>query len=153
MVRKDLLSSLFFIFLSIFICWQSLDLGFGRLSKPGPGFFSFLSSLGLGFLAIIIFFKSRLAKVLREEISGERIPWKPLVITFGSLVGFTFFINTLGFNLSTFLLMGIILWAVGKRSWALSVMVSLSITFGSYILFGLFLQSQLPEGPFGVFGF
>ncbi len=153
MARKDLFSSLFFIFLSIYICWQSLDLRFGSFAKPGAGFFSFLSSLGLGFLAIIIFFKSRLAKGLREEISGERIPWKPLVITFGSLVGFTLFINTLGFNLSTFLFTGILLRAVGKKNWALSVMFSLSITFGSYILFGLFLQSQLPKGPFGVFGF
>ena len=150
--RKDLFSSLFFLLLSIYVCWQSFELGVGRLSKPGPGFFSFLSGLGLGLLAAGIFFKG-LANRPRETVSSEKIRWSPLVITFGSLVGFVLFVNTLGFNLSTFLFITIILRTVGKKTFALSVLTGLSTAFGTYILFRVFLESQLPQGPFGILGF
>ena len=153
MARKDLFSSLFFVFLSTYVCWQSLDFGFGRLSKPGPGLFSFLSGLGLGFFALLTFLKSQSAKDLRETASSASIPWKPLALTFGALVGYTLLIRTLGFTLTTFLFIGIMLRAVGKKTWVLSGAFGLAIALGAYVLFGLLLQSQLPKGPLGAFGF
>lgn len=153
MARKDLFSSLFFVFLSTYVCWQSLDFGFGKLSKPGPGFFSFLSGLGLGFLALLIFLKSRSAKDVRETGPSASILWKPLALTFGALVGYTLFVRTLGFTLTTFLFLGIMLRTVGKKTWVLSGALGLAIAFGAYVFFGLLLQSQLPRGPLGAFGF
>jgi len=152
-VRKDWFSSLFFILLSIYVCWQSIDLGFGRFSKPGPGFFSFLAGLTLGFLSLIIFFSTWVSKKLHEKISNGKIPWKSLILAFGSLVGFTLFLNTLGFNLTTFLFIGVLLRAVVKKKWTVSVLAALSITMGAYIVFNLLLQSRLPQGPFGFLGF
>ena len=75
------------------------------------------------------------------------------MITFGSLVGFVLLVNTLGFNLSTFLFITIILRTVGKKTFALSALTGLGTTFGTYILFRVFLESQLPQGPFGILGF
>jgi putative tricarboxylic transport membrane protein len=123
------------------------------LGKPGPGFFSFLSGLGLGLLAVVTFVKSWLAKRPDEKTSLARIPWMPLAITFGSLVGFVLFVNRLGFNWSAFLLIAILLWAVGKKAWVLSACVALSMTLGAYLFFGIFLQSPLPPGPLGILGF
>lgn len=148
-MKKDWFSSLFFIFLAVFACWHSIDLKIGTFTKPGPGFFPFLSGLAVGFFAITVLFRNWLSKKLHEKISKEKIPWKPLALTFGSLVGFILFLKTLGFNISTFLLIGFLLRAVGKKKWIVSVLAALSITLGAYILFELFLQSQLPEGPFG----
>ncbi|OGP65152.1 MAG: hypothetical protein A2169_09100 [Deltaproteobacteria bacterium RBG_13_47_9] len=128
-------------------------MGFGRFSKPGPGFFSLLAGLTLGFLSIIIFFRAWISKKLHEKISNGRIDWKSLILAFGSLVGFTLFLKTLGFNLTTFLFIGVLLRAVGKKTWTVSVLAALSISLGAYIVFGPVLQSQLPKGPFGFLGF
>lgn len=121
----------------------------GTFAKPGPGFFSFLSGLAVGLFAVIILFKSWFSKNLLEKISKGKISWKPLALTFGSLVGFTLFLRTLGFNITTFLLIGFLLRAVEKKNWIVSVFVALSVTLGAYLLFEVFLQSQLPQGPLG----
>ena len=129
-------------------------MGFGGWGKPGSGFFTLLSGLGLGVLAIIMLFKSRLVKATDETTSGKKtIPWKPFLITFGCLTGYTLFINTLGFTPTTFLFIGILVRTVGKRTWAISGLLALGIALGAFLLFGFLLQTQLPEGPFGVFGF
>ena len=153
MTRKDRISSLFFILLSFYVCWQSVDLGLGRFRKPGPGFFSLFSGLVLGVLAITIFFKSWVLERHREEKGGEKIPWRPLTIAFGSLVSFVIFLRPLGFNWMAFLLIGIVLRFIEKRSWIVSGGVALGIALGAYLVFEVALQSRLPEGPIGFFGF
>ena len=149
MVRKDFFYSLFFILLSIYVVWESFGLRVGSFSKPGPGFFPLLSGLILGFLAIIIFFRAWIVKTLHEKISKERIPWAFLIFTFCSMVGFTLLMDTLGFNFTTFLFIGVLLRVVEKKSWTVSVVSAVSVTLGAYIVFGLLLKSQLPRGPFG----
>jgi hypothetical protein len=151
--KKDWFSSLCFVLLSLYICGESVSLGFGSFGKPGPGFFPFLAGLVLGSLGIIVFFKAWVSKTFHEKIQGGKIPWKPLLLTFGSLLGFNLLLKTLGFNMTTFLFMAILLRAVERKGWALSIGVSLSVALGAYIVFEIGLQSQLPTGPFGFFGF
>jgi putative tricarboxylic transport membrane protein len=152
--RKDLVSALLFICLAVYVCWQSFAMGFGGWTKPGAGVFPFLSGLGLGVVTIIMLLKSRFAKDAAETKPGKKaIPWKPFLITFGCLTGYILLIDTLGFTPTTFLFIGILLRTVGKRTWALSGSLGLGIALGAYLLFGFILQSQLPKGPFGIFGF
>ena len=152
-MNKDWFSSLFFILLSIYVCWQSIDLGFGSFGKPGPGFFPFLSGLVLGFLGAIVFLGTWISEKIDEKIFNQKISWKPLVLTFSSLVGFNLFLKTLGFNFTTFLFIGVLLRAIEIKTWTVSILVALSITLGAYIVFELLLQSRLPGGPFEFFGF
>ena len=149
MARKDFFSSLFFILLSIYVCWESVHLRIGTFSKPGSGFIPLLSGLVLGFLAMITFFRALIAKPLHETTSEERIPWTFLIFTFCSMIGFTLFMDDLGFNLTTFLFIGMLLKVVEKKSWIVSVVSAISVTLGAYIVFDFFLKSQLPRGPFG----
>lgn len=149
MIKKNLFSSLLFIVFSLYICWQSVDLGFGSFAKPGPGFISLLAGIGLGLISLVIFLGAVLATKATEDPAKQHIPWLPLMITFGSLVGFTILVKPLGFNLTTFLFIGILLRAVAKKGWTLSLLASLGITLGTYVIFELFLQSQLPEGFLG----
>ena len=149
MVRKDLFSSLFFILLSIYICWKSLGLSFGSFSRPGAGFFPFLSGLVIGCLAVIICFRAWITKTLREKVSKEKIPWRPILLTFSCMVGFTLLVEVLGFNFTTVLFIGVLLRAVEKKGWTVTAISAIGITLGAYLVFDLFLKSQLPRGPFG----
>jgi hypothetical protein len=152
MLRKDLYSSLFFLILSMYVCWQGLTLGFGSAHKPGSGFFPFLAGLSLGVLGIKLFL-SEVSKRDSSDAVRERIPWRGLGITVGALVGFAYFITTLGFSLSVFFFVALVLRAVGKKNWPLSFGVAAVFTLATYAFFGLLLQSQLPGGPLGFFGF
>jgi putative tricarboxylic transport membrane protein len=149
MAKKDLFSSLFFILLSIYVCWESVHLRIGTFSKPGPGFIPLLSGLVLGFLGMIVFLRALIAKPLRGTISKETSPWTYLVFTFCSMIGFVLFMDDLGFNLTTFLFVGILLKVVEKKSWIIAIVSAIGVALGAYIVFDLLLKSQLPRGPFG----
>jgi putative tricarboxylic transport membrane protein len=149
MTKKDLFSPPFFILLSVYVCWESLHIGFGNFTKPGPGFFPFLVSLILGLLSLSVFLGLLLKKGATEKTEDEPIAWAPFLLTLSALTGFTLFLTTLVFNLDTFLFLLLLLRAVGKKSWAVSILISLGITFFTYLLFVWFLESQLPVGPFG----
>lgn len=153
MVKKDCFSGLFFIFLSIYICWQGLSLGIGSVAKPKAGFFPFWAGFSLGVVAIIVFLKAWVSKSFHEKILNGRIPWRNLLLAFGSMIGFNLSMKPLGFNFTAFLFLLILFRISEKRSWAISVLTSLGVTLGTYVVFELLLQARLPGGPFGFFGF
>lgn len=68
-----------------------------------------------------------------------------------ALVGITaLFIATLpwvGTTLGLFLTMLAMMWVLGERSWMTLIGTSLATTATVYVLFILFLQTRLPEGP------
>jgi putative tricarboxylic transport membrane protein len=148
-IKRDFFSSLFFALFSLYVCWQSINLGVGRFAKPGPGFISLIAGIALGLLSLIILIGTQISKKTNGHSSGEEIPWVPLLSTFGSLVGFALLLKTLGFNLATFLFLLILLRAVAQKSWRLSLLASVGITLGTYFIFEVFLQSQLPQGFLG----
>ena len=149
MARKDIFSSLFFMLLSIYICLKSVGLSFGTFSRPGAGFFPFLSGLVIGCLAIIICFRTWITKKMHEKLSKERIPWRPILLTFCCMLGFTIFVESLGFNFTTVLFIGVLLRVVENKSWTVTAVSAIGITLGAYLVFDLLLRSQLPRGPFG----
>ena len=151
--KRDWFSSLFFILLSTYVCWESAGLGFGSFPKPGPGFFPFLAGLVLGSLGIVIFLRDWGSRTPAPGTGTKRIPWKPLIITFVSLLGFSLVLKPLGFNLATFLFIAVILRVVERKGWAISIGTAFAAALGAYTLFELGLQSQLPNGPFDFFGF
>ena len=149
MATKDLFSSLFFIFLSIYVCYESIDLGLGRLSRPGSGFSPLIVGILLGVLGVIIFLRAWFKKNSAETIPRLTIPWSPLLLVYVCCMAFALSMEILGFNIATFFFIGILLRAVEKKSWTLSVLTALSVTLGAYILFQFLLRSQLPSGLLG----
>ena len=52
-----------------------------------------------------------------------------------------------GTSLGLFLTMFAMMWVLGERTWPMLVGVSLATTATVYLLFIVFLQTRLPEGP------
>lgn len=150
MKRRDLVSSLFFILLSGYACWESAGLGLGSFKKPGPGFFSFFSALGVVFFGLIVFLEAFSMKKHEKETQEEEVPLGPLATTFGSLIAFTLLLKTIGFNIATFLFITALLHLVGKKTWSMSLLFALGVSLGSYVLFELLLRTQLPRGFLGI---
>ncbi len=150
MVRKEWVTFLFFIIIAMYAGWVSItELKFGTIVKPGPGFFPFLSSLAIGFFAVVTLFKRLFAAEPLKKAVKVQISWKPVIITFASLVGFTLLMKTIGYNTATFLLLLFLLRTIEKKSWILSTLTALGVTLGAHIIFELILKSEFPLGPFG----
>jgi putative tricarboxylic transport membrane protein len=144
---RDLVSGLFWLAVAIFAAAQGLSLKLGSLQRPGPGFFPFWGGVVLGLLSIVL-----VVRALTEPGTAERVRLrlessKP-VVAVGAVLGYLLLLETLGFVAVTFLLL-LLLFRLERRAWAFSIASAVGGALASYALFQLWLQTQLPVGPFG----
>jgi putative tricarboxylic transport membrane protein len=132
------------------LLFESRKLSFGALRLPHTGFFPKIL-LGLLLLLSLIC----LVPVLRgqaPDTRAEKIPaegWLLIGATLVTLVGFALVLEWLGFLLSTFFLMVLLLRAVEAPPWPRVTLVALVTTGASYVIFAWLLGVPLPAGLLG----
>ena len=151
MQRPQIGSAVFLLFFGTLICWEARKLDIGRIVKPGPGFFPFWLGFFLILVAAALIIQQRWAK------TGEPAPglwkgrqWGKIIYILGALSLYAFFLEFLGYLISTFLLMFFLFRAVEKQKWPVVILGSLSTSLLTYGLFKIWLQVQLPVGLWGI---
>mgnify|MGYP001063584779 CR=1 FL=1 len=135
------------------ICFFAWKVHLGSFWEPGPGFVAFASGLFISVVGLIMLFSQTLSRISRDDgfdlnLTFRNISWPRLGYTMVLLFGYAVFLNTLGFILTTFLLMWGLLYDREKHNWALSFITSLAIVGASYLVFEIWLRCQLPRGFF-----
>ena len=150
MKNNDQRSSVFWFAVGLAIAFYSKKYGLGTFSSPGPGFVPFLSGLAIALLALVVLFQQR-HKEGKESLKDLWVQrkWPTTLLVMGVLVSYTIFLKTLGFILTTFLLIAFLYRAMEPLSWRKVLLGAISTALGSYAIFQLWLQAQLPEGIFG----
>ncbi len=151
MRNTDQFSSLFWLVVAIGIVFLSLKYGVGTFREPGPGFITFFAGLILAVLSLALFFSSFRDGADRNSL---RSLWSGL--EFGKvfyvlllLVAYVFLLKPLGFLIGTFLLLALLFRVKGSYRFKTVLLMSLFVTAGSYLIFEIWLQAQLPKGLFG----
>jgi hypothetical protein len=153
MNRYDRISSLILALVSLMIVIGSLSYPFGSWAKPGPAFLPLGCGAIMFFLSLNTFFQS----IRREKKIGGAIHenrdspfltsrWPKLVWAIGILFFYYLFLEILGFVLTTFIFMVLLLKAVESTRWRTVLLEAFLATFVSYALFELWLKVQLPKG-------
>ncbi len=142
-------TSLFLMAFSILILTSSLHLGVGSLQAPGPGFVGFLASILLFVLSLVIFVKEIISVGEEKTSLGWQNLSKSFIITV-ALSGYALFLETLGFLLSSFILMTITLLISSPRRWYYHMLVAFMIVNVSYLVFCKWLRVVLPLGIFHI---
>ncbi|MDA8125601.1 MAG: tripartite tricarboxylate transporter TctB family protein [Deltaproteobacteria bacterium] len=151
MFRSDRYSSLFFLGLAAFICWQSLAFGVGTLGQPGPGFLSFSAGVAMGLLSLVFLIGTFLKRRGSGEPSGEAKTGsrRATVITLClSLFAYAIAVHWLGFVLATLLFVVFLFRIVETEPWWRSLTKGALVTAGNYLVFVLWLGIPLPKGIF-----
>ena len=150
MKNNDQRSSLFWLVIGLAIALYSRKYGLGSLSSPGPGFLPFVSGVAMVLLALVVFFqqfpKSR-GKTLTSLWAHSR--WRTVLLVMGSLVLYAVCLRFLGFVLDTFLLTAFLLRVMEPQRWTKVLGGAIGATLGSYVIFQLWLEAQLPAGILG----
>ena len=144
-MSRDLVSGVFWLAVAIFAAVQGLALKLGSLHHPGPGFFPFWGGVVLGLLSVVLIVGS-----FRRGVVGSRLrpeSSKPLVVI-GALLAYLLLLESLGFVAVTFLFL-LLLFRLERRSWTFSAVSAGAGAFASYVMFQLWLKTQLPTGPLG----
>ena len=149
MKNPDRWSSLFWLVFSILICAESFRLDIGSFHNPGTGSFPFLAGLVFGILSLVLFIRSFLYKGKMESILSK-VRWKSVILALLSLFLYAIVLEKIGFVISTVFFIGILLKIIERKDWYLVIFVSITSTFLFWIVFQLWLQSQLPKGILGI---
>jgi putative tricarboxylic transport membrane protein len=148
MGRADRISGLFWFLFSVFVSFESYRLGLGILNQPGPGFFFFWTGIAVAILSLVVILRSFGTQVPEEDKeapTGRRTATK-VILVLVALFLYAVLMEWLGFLIVTLLLFVFLLGVIEKKKWWFAVLVSLTVTALSYLLFEVGLQSQLPKG-------
>jgi putative tricarboxylic transport membrane protein len=148
---SDLKSGFFWLLVAIFILIESWRLNLGNLSVPGPGFLPFLCGVVLGSFSIILIIVtlSRSSPTQAKDwYSGIR--WKKWGISLASLVAYAFFLETMGFIVCTGAFVMVVMTIMQPQRWRTALVVAVSATAASFLIFQIWLKAQLPVGFLGI---
>ena len=140
----ELRSGLFFLGLSFFVLWESIRGGLGTLKNPGSGFISFCTAAILSLLSLVLIFRG-----WRIRVSLPHLPRK-IIFALVFMIFYSLLLNTLGFVVATFLLVGLFFYLGGLRPWWALLGMSASVTFLAYLIFGVLLHVYFPRGFLGI---
>ena len=143
-MRRELRSGFFFLGLSLLLMWESLRVELGTFLQPGSGFVTF--GVGLALCALSVALICRGWKVRGSQKSHSR----RVILALVSLFIYSLVLDTLGFVVATFFLVGILFQSGQPRRWWWLIGTSAMVTFLAYLIFGVFLHVYFPRGFLGI---
>jgi putative tricarboxylic transport membrane protein len=172
-VRKDIISSLFFIVLGLFVIFISLRMSIWKASVPHEGFMplalgTLMSGLGISLLVsrivrnkinenigdgsaadkekdLIEIVKSQ---VIEEDTGSddEKVDLKRLYKYLMAILLYVILLETFGYLLTTGLFFMAIVKFVEKKGYFYSLLITVVVVSLSFLLFGILLRVPLPPG-------
>ena len=146
--------SIFLIGLSTIICLASVKLGIGQFGNPGPGLMPFFTSLLLFLLSTVVLIHDFIGLnegTERKSVVVLRNLREPIGLIL-ALFGYTFLLNKLGYLITTFFLILFMFFIndPNPKKWFTYSMIGVIITNLTFLVFGKWLQMQLPIGIFHI---
>ena len=149
MRRHDLLSSIIFFCVGLFIVFYAPQFGIGSLHKPGTGFMPFLTGLIICILAAIIFVQALLDRSSKIEKIWAGVKFQKLIFSILMLITYGLLLKGFGFIIDSFFLILFLTHYMGSQSWKKSFLCGGLTSILCYLLFEVWLKSQLPKGILG----
>jgi putative tricarboxylic transport membrane protein len=149
MRKTDSITGLLLLGFAIVVAEESLRLPFGTMRKPGIAFLPVVLAVLLTLLSISLIVQ---AWKRRAESDGAGLQlglWKKVANCLAALFAFGFIFEWLGYLISTILLLVFLMRAVEPVRWWLVLVVAVSSSLVTYIVFSL-LGTPLPAGFPGI---
>ena len=142
------MSSLFSIGFAFAICLESVRIGPGALSNPGPGFVPLICGLVMGIIGLIVFISTYKSSPLEGKVAlwEPDTRWRDMILTTISLIIYALLIDFLGFHLITLFWMIFICRWVGRMGWMTTLLISAVTIISSYLIFSYYLGIRFPLG-------
>jgi len=147
-MKRDTFSGLFWLLMGIGVCYGGYDLKLGSVHDPGSGFIFFW----VGIIMIVLSLMILIPAVRRGPNTGEMktlwsgVQWKKILSVLLALFAYGYVFTTLGFILSTVLLLIFLFKIVEPQKWSIAVAGAILSALIGYGVFQLWLGAPLPKG-------
>ena len=148
MKKEDIISSLFWMVTGAGVCYGGSDLELGTLRDPGSGFMFFWVGVIMMGLSLSILIRAMGGKTKAGEVKliWSEIQWKKIVCVILALFLYAYAFQTLGFIVCTTLLLVFLFKAIEPQRWSVAILGAVLSPLSAYLVFQLWLGSQLPKG-------
>lgn len=150
MRSPDFLGAVVWLAVGLFLAYQGRELGLGTLIEPGSGFILFWIGLGMAALSLALA-GTALAGGDRSTLGAlwQTARWRNVVLVLLYLTVYAIVLETVGFIIATVLLLILLFKTVEPQSWTTAIVGALVTTAVVYVVFGLGLGTQFPNGWLG----
>jgi Tripartite tricarboxylate transporter TctB family len=145
-MKKEIIGCTFWLLFSFYFAVESYRLGLSMAHRPGPGFFPFIATLGIGLIAgwrLIAHVRKRAADDSAEASMGGELGLVACVIA--GIIAYAVLLDTLGFVVAFYLKV------IATRRWLVSVSFAATVALAAHLFFDTLLKAELPRGLLGWF--
>jgi len=103
-----------------------------------------------GIFILRIFLQGKKSQIKKEVSIQSSESSIQLILFLGAMVLATLFLNQLGYPLTSFLLLLVLLRILGIKRWGLNILISVVTAVGSYFVFVQWLSIPMPKGWVGL---
>lgn len=140
--NADRFSGIVLVLVAAFAVYEASRLPFGSIRAPDAGFFPISLSVLLLVVAVVIVLRSFITVSERPQFTSQS--WY-VVFAAIALVVYSLVLPTLGFLVSTIIIMLLMMRGFGGMSWTRAVLIAVPAVLISYLAF-LELGVPLPRG-------
>jgi len=149
MKKGDRVLAIICMGLSIWLIIESLQFDYLSEFGPGPGFEPFWLGIILGILAIALLVNT-FVRQAGEEDHKPRLPGVTALGRVGLIMllmaGLAFGLNTLGFVITVFLFIALIMFTLEHFSILKSMFYGIMLSGSIYLIFGYWMEINFPKG-------
>ncbi len=147
----DFWSGIFWLLISLWVIFEAVQFGIGKWNTPGPGFLPFWAGALLACFALVQMLRTLSRKAaLSGKNPWKKIRWGKWGSTLLALLGYALLLEPLGFIICTLIFMIVLLAVVEPQRWPVVLLIAIVTTAAAYLIFQLWLKSQLPAGILGI---
>lgn len=148
--NTELWSGLVALALSLFVVWSGIDMGMGSITDPGSGYvLVYAGLLMILFSAIMLYSAVKDGGPTFLSLWRDVLWTKPLMVIV-LLIAFTLVFETLGFLISTTILLLVLLRVIDPVPWVRAVTIAVLVPLVCWYVLVKLLLIQLPSGVFQI---
>jgi putative tricarboxylic transport membrane protein len=144
--NTELWAGLFGVALSIFVVWSGYALKLGTINDPGSGYVMFYAGLLMILFSLFILYGAIKDGGPTFLSLWRNVLWTKPMVVIALLVVFALLFETLGFLVSTILLLVALLRAIDPVPWSRAIPIAVLVPLLCWYVLDKLLLIQLPAG-------
>ena len=136
--------------LSLFVIWAGIDMGMGSITDPGSGYVLVYAGLLMVLFSLIILYGAIKDGGPTFVSLWRNVLWTKPMIVIGLLLAFTLAFETLGFLISTVILLLALLRVIDPVPWVRAVTIAVLVPLVCWYVLVKLLLIQFPAGVFQI---